>query len=72
MSMFSVTRLASTAITPKPTPTKDLSRIDQMLLRMFGTSGDGIHGLLLHFVTAVDGAYYFAPSEDLLEEVLEG
>ena len=52
--------------------TKDLSRIDQMLLRMFGTSGDGIHDRLLHFVTAVDGAYYFAPSEDLLEEVLEG
>ena len=51
--------------------TKDLSRIDQMLLRMFGTSGDGIHDRLLHFVTAVDGAYYFAPSEDLLEEVLE-
>ena len=52
--------------------TKDLSRIDQMLLRMFGTSGDGIHDRLLHFVTALDGAYYFAPSEDLLEEVLEG
>ena len=51
--------------------TKDLSRIDQMLLRMFGTSGDGIHDRLLHFVTAVDGSYYFAPSEDLLEEVLE-
>lgn len=52
--------------------TKDLTRIDQMLLRMFGDSGDGIHDRLLHFVTAVDGAYYFAPSEDLLEEVLEG
>lgn len=52
--------------------TKDLSRIDQMLLRMFGTSGDGIHDRLLHFVTAVDGAYYFAPSEDVLEQVLEG
>ena len=51
--------------------TKDLTRIDQMLLRMFGTSGDGIHDRLLHFVTAVDGAYFFAPSEDLLEEVLE-
>ena len=50
--------------------TKDLSRIDQMLVRMFGTSGDGIHDRLLHFVTAVDGAYFFAPNEDLLEEVL--
>ncbi|NNP74340.1 peroxidase [Acinetobacter defluvii] len=51
--------------------TKDLTRIDQMLLRMFGTSGDGIHDRLLHFVTAVDGAYFFAPNEDLLEEVLD-
>ncbi|AMW77550.1 peroxidase [Acinetobacter sp. TGL-Y2] len=50
--------------------TKDLTRIDQMLVRMFGTSGDGIHDRLLHFVTALDGAYYFAPSEELLEEVL--
>lgn len=52
--------------------TKDLTRIDKMLTRMFGTSGDGIHDRLLHFVTAVDGAYFFAPSEDLLENVLEG
>lgn len=52
--------------------TKDLTRIDQMLVRMFGTSGDGIHDRLLHFVAALDGAYYFAPSEELLEEVLEG
>ncbi|AXQ23843.1 Dyp-type peroxidase [Acinetobacter wuhouensis] len=52
--------------------TKDLTRIDKMLVRMFGTSGDGIHDRLLHFVTAVDGAYFFAPSEHLLEEILEG
>ena len=52
--------------------TKDLNIIDAMLERMFGTSGDGIHDRLLHFVTPVDGAYYFAPSEELLEEVLEG
>jgi putative iron-dependent peroxidase len=42
-----------------------------MLEHMFGTTGDGIHDRLLHFVTAVDGAYFFAPSEELLEEVLE-
>ena len=52
--------------------TKDLTIIDAMLERMFGTSGDGIHDRLLHFVTPMDGAYYFAPSEELLEEVLEG
>ncbi|MEK5751769.1 Dyp-type peroxidase [Acinetobacter variabilis] len=51
--------------------TKDLKIIDAMLVRMFGTSGDGIHDRLLHFVTPMDGAYYFAPSEELLEEVLE-
>ncbi|MHA3053713.1 Dyp-type peroxidase [Acinetobacter sp. ANC 4633] len=51
--------------------TKDLTRIDRMLQRMFGTSGDGIHDRLLHFVAAVDGAYYFAPSERLLEQVLD-
>lgn len=51
--------------------TNDLSIIDSMLLRMFGTSGDGIHDRLLHFVTPMDGAYYFAPSEELLEKVLE-
>lgn len=52
--------------------TKDLKIIDAMLERMFGTAGDGIHDRLLHFVTPLDGAYYFAPSEELLEEVLEG
>ncbi len=51
--------------------TKDLGRIDQMLERMFGTSGDGIHDRLLHFVTPLDGAYYFAPSEEMLEDVLK-
>ncbi|MFD1438834.1 Dyp-type peroxidase [Acinetobacter sp. ANC 4282] len=52
--------------------TKKLEIIDHMLQHMFGTTGDGIHDRLLHFVTPVDGAYYFAPSEELLEEVLEG
>lgn len=51
--------------------TKDLNIIDSMLQRMFGTAGDHIHDRLLHFVTALDGAYYFAPSEELLEEILE-
>ena len=50
--------------------TKDLKIIDAMLERMFGTSSDGIHDRLLHFVIPLDGAYYFAPSEELLEEVL--
>lgn len=41
-----------------------------MLEHMFGRSGDAIHDRLLHFVTAIDGAYYFAPSQELLEEIL--
>lgn len=51
--------------------TKDLTRIDRMLVNMFGTQGDGIHDRLLHFVTPMDGAYFFAPSEEVLEEILE-
>lgn len=51
--------------------TNNLSIIDAMLQRMFGTSGDGIHDRLLHFTTAIDGAYYFAPSDELLEEILD-
>lgn len=50
--------------------TQDLGIIDAMLQRMFGTSGDGIHDHLLHFVTPVDGAYFFAPSEELLEQII--
>lgn len=34
---------------------------------MFGISGDGIHAPLLHFDTPIDGAYYFTPSEEVLE-----
>lgn len=49
---------------------KDLSIIDRMLLRMFGRSGDGIHDRLLHFVSPQDGAYFFAPSDTLLAEIL--
>lgn len=52
--------------------TQNLEIIDRMLQHMFGTTGDGIHDRLLHFVTPMDGAYYFVPSEELLEEVLEG
>ena len=50
--------------------TQDLSIIDRMLSRMFGDSGDGISDRLLNFVTPVDGAYFFAPSEELLAEVV--
>ena len=51
--------------------TNNLNIIDDMLERMFGTSGDGIHDRLLHFVQPVDGAYFFAPSDELLDTVLD-
>lgn len=50
--------------------TKDLTIIDTMLEHMFGSTTDAVHDRLLHFVTAVDGAYYFAPSQELLDEIL--
>ncbi len=51
--------------------TKDLNIIDQMLEHMFGTTGDYIHDRLLHFTTAVNGGYYFAPSDELLAEIID-
>jgi putative iron-dependent peroxidase len=47
--------------------TKDLGRIDKMLARMFGLSGDGVHDHLIDFTTPVTGAYYFAPALESLE-----
>ena len=47
----------------------DRARYDQMLARMFGTSGDGIHDRLLDFSRPVSGAYYFAPALDLLAQL---
>lgn len=51
--------------------TNNLNILDKMLGQMFGTSGDNIHDRLLHFSTPKDGAYYFMPSQDLLEQVLD-
>lgn len=50
--------------------TKDISIIDRMLARMFGTVGDGVSDRLLDFVTPVSGAYFFAPSQELWREVI--
>jgi putative iron-dependent peroxidase len=45
------------------------SRYDRMLARMFGTSGDGVRDRLTDFSRPVSGAYYFAPSLDVLNEL---
>lgn len=50
--------------------TNDLSILDRMLANMFGTSGDEQSDRLLNFTTPVGGAYFFAPSEDLLKAVV--
>lgn len=50
--------------------TKDLTVIDRMLARMYGID-DGITDRMLNFVTPVSGAYFFAPSQDLLDEIIE-
>jgi len=45
------------------------SRYDRMLARMFGTAGDGVRDRLTDFSRPVGGAYYFAPSLDVLNEL---
>lgn len=50
--------------------THNLAIIDKMLASMFGTEGNKVGDRLLKFVTAINGAYFFAPSAEMLEEVL--
>jgi porphyrinogen peroxidase len=45
---------------------KDNTILKKMLANMFGTSGDGLHDHILHFTTAKSGAYFFAPSVEML------
>ena len=47
----------------------DRSRFDTMLGRMFGVAGDGEHDRLTDFSRPVAGAYYFAPSLDMLADL---
>jgi putative iron-dependent peroxidase len=48
----------------------DQARFDAMLARMYGLSGDGIRDHLLDFTVPVSGSFYFAPSLDVLDELL--
>lgn len=50
--------------------TYDLSIIDRMLARMFGSAGDGLADRLLNFVRPVGGAYFFVPAEAMLRQVV--
>ncbi len=50
----------------------DLARLQTMLARMFGTSGDGIRDHLLDFSAPSHGSFFFAPSLEALNAALEG
>jgi putative iron-dependent peroxidase len=50
---------------------RERARYDLMLARMFGTAGDGVHDRLTDFSRPVAAAYYFAPSESVLNELAE-
>jgi putative iron-dependent peroxidase len=45
------------------------SRYDRMLARMFGTADDGLRDRLTDFSRPVSGAYYFAPSLNMLNDL---
>lgn len=45
---------------------KTLDIPEKMLARMIGTTGDGLHDHLMDYSHAVSGAYFFAPSLEIL------
>ncbi len=47
----------------------DPARFDLMLARMFGLAADGEHDRLMEFTRGVSGAYYFAPSQNVLRQL---
>lgn len=51
--------------------TNNLAVIDEMLQRMYGLNADGLHDRLLEFTKAVGGNYFFAPPQDLLNELFD-
>jgi len=48
---------------------KDNTILEKMLANMFGTNGDGLHDQLMNYTTAKSGAYFFAPSIEMLESL---
>ncbi|WP_020560682.1 Dyp-type peroxidase [Thiofilum flexile] len=51
--------------------TNDLAVIDEMLKRMYGLTEDGLKDRLLEVTKAVGGNYFFAPPQDLLDELFD-
>jgi len=48
----------------------DQHRFDAILKNMYGVSGDRLHDRLLDFTQAVTGSYWFAPSQETLNNML--
>ncbi len=48
---------------------KDNTILEKMLANIFGVSGDGLHDHLMNYTTAKSGAYFFAPSVEMLKEI---
>lgn len=48
----------------------DQRRFDAILKNMYGLVGDGLHDRLLDFTQAVTGSYWFAPSQETLDNML--
>ncbi len=48
---------------------KDNTILERMLANMFGISGDGLHDHLMNYTTAKSGAYFFAPSLEMLKKL---
>lgn len=46
---------------------KDNTILEKMLANMFGVSGDGLYDHLMNYTTAKTGAYFFAPSVEMLK-----
>jgi len=52
--------------------TRDLAIPMEMLARMLGTSGDGLHDRLMEYTRAVSGAHFFTPSLATLKALARG
>jgi len=50
---------------------KNNSIFEKMLANMFGDIGDGLHDHLMDYTTAKSGAYFFAPSVQMLESLIK-
>ncbi len=48
---------------------KDNTILEKMLANIFGISGDGLYDHLMNYTTAKSGAYFFAPSVEMLKGI---